>query len=156
MFRAEHPARTAPLLQLDILQLRRTWSGSASRVPMRQAIDRLGDDASFFAPELVPYVRDVTDRLLRTVELTDGVREVLTTIVDIRTAQSAHQLNEVMKKLTAWAGIVLVPTLIAGMHGMNFEQMPELHWTVGYPLSLGMMAISAVALYLWFKKRGWL
>ena len=116
VFRAEHPARTAPLLQLDILQLRRDMVRLRRHaVPMRQAIDRLGDDASFFAPELVPYVRDVTDHLLRTVELTDGVREVLTTIVDIRTAQSAHQLNEVMKKLTAWAGIVLVPTLIAGI-----------------------------------------
>ena len=156
VFRSNPPARTGAPLQLDILQLRRDMVRLRRHaVPMRQAIDRLGDDASFFAPELVPYVRDVTDHLLRTVELTDGVREVLTTIVDIRTAQSTHQLNEVMKKLTAWAGIVLVPTLIAGIYGMNFEQMPELHWTVGYPLALGMMAASAGALYLWFKKRGW-
>jgi magnesium transporter len=103
----------------------------------------------------VPYLRDITDHLLRTIELTDGVREILTTVVDIRMAQSAHQLNEVMKKLTAWAGIILVPT-IAGIYGMNFDHMPELHWILGYPLALGMMAASAVALYLGFRKRGWL
>ena len=71
-------------------------------------------------------------------------------------AESANQLNEVMKKLTAWAGIILVPTLIAGIYGMNFDHMPELHWALGYPLALGMMAASAVALYLGFRKRGWL
>ena len=157
VFRSDPPTRAGTSLQVDILHLRRDMVRLRRHaVPMRQAIDRLADDASFFSPELVPYVRDVTDHLLRTVELTDGVREVLTTIVDIRTAQSAHQLNEVMRKLTAWAGIVLVPTLIAGIYGMNFEQMPELHWTVGYPLALGMMAASAGGLYLWFKKRGWI
>ena len=104
----------------------------------------------------MPYLRDISDHLLRTVELADGVRDVLTTIVDIRMAQSAHQLNEVMKKLTAWAGIILVPTLIAGIYGMNFDHMPELHWTLGYPLALGMMAASAFALYAWFRKRGWI
>jgi len=71
-------------------------------------------------------------------------------------AESANQLNEVMKKLTAWAGIILVPTLIAGIYGMNFDHMPELHWALGYPLALGMMAASAIALYLGFRKRGWL
>jgi magnesium transporter len=71
-------------------------------------------------------------------------------------AQSAHQLNEVMKKLTAWAGIVLVPTLIAGIYGMNFDHMPELHWLLGYPMALGIMALSGVFLYLGFRKRGWL
>jgi magnesium transporter len=157
VFHADPPPRTGTPLQLDILQLRRDMVRLRRHaVPMRQAIDRLADDSSLVMPELAPYVRDVTDHLLRTVELTDGVREVLTTIVDIRTAQSAHQLNEVMKKLTAWAGIVLVPTLIAGIYGMNFEQMSELHWTIGYPLALGMMAASAAALYLWFKKRGWI
>ncbi len=61
-----------------------------------------------------------------------------------------------MKKLTAWAGIILVPTLIAGIYGMNFRDMPELGWGLGYPLALGMMAISAGVLYWIFKKRGWL
>ena len=122
---------------------------------MRQAIDRLADDSTIVTPELMPYFRDITDHLLRSIELADSVREIVTTVVDIRMAQSAHQLNEVMKKLTAWAGIILVPTLIAGIYGMNFEHMPELSWKVGYPLALGLMAASAGLLYSWFKKRGW-
>ena len=98
----------------------------------------------------------MAEHLLRAVELADNVREVLTTILEIRTAQAANQLNEVMKKLTAWAGIILVPTLIAGIYGMNFRDMPELGWGVGYPLALGMMAVSSGVLYWMFKKRGWL
>jgi magnesium transporter len=68
----------------------------------------------------------------------------------------ANHLNEIMKKLSAWAGIILVPTLIAGIYGMNFEEIPELHWAVGYPLALGMMLASAGALYGVFKRKGWL
>jgi magnesium transporter len=123
---------------------------------MRQALDRLADDSPLITERLVPYIRDLIDHLLRTVELTDGIREILTTIVDIRMAQSANQLNEVMKKLTAWAGIILVPTLIAGIYGMNFDHMPELHWLWGYPTALALMVVSAVALYVGFRRRGWL
>jgi magnesium transporter len=144
-------------VQLEILRLRReAVQLRRHAVPMRQAVDRLADESDLVTQQLVPYLRDVTDHLLRTIELTDSVREILTTVVDIRTAQAANQLNEVMKKLTAWAAIILVPTLIAGNYGMNFDHMPELHWAFGYPLALGMMAVSALALYLGFRKRGWL
>jgi magnesium transporter len=61
-----------------------------------------------------------------------------------------------MKKLTAWASIILVPTLIAGVYGMNFEHMPELGWLFGYPFALGLMAAAALLLYRTFKKRDWL
>jgi magnesium transporter len=157
VFRSDPPTRQGTPLQLDLLQLRRDMVRLRRHaVPMRQAIDRFADDSPVVTEALVPYLRDISDHLLRTVELADGVRDVLTTIVDIRMAQSAHQLNEVMKKLTAWAGIILVPTLIAGIYGMNFDHMPELHWALGYPLALGMMAASAFALYTWFRKRGWI
>ncbi|MCD6022763.1 MAG: magnesium transporter CorA [Actinomycetia bacterium] len=150
-------AEAGPELQLEILRLRRdAVQLRRHAVPMRQLIDRLADDSDLITAPLVPYLRDITDHLLRTIELTDGVREILTTVVDIRMAQSAHQLNEVMKKLTAWAAIILVPTLVAGIYGMNFRHMPELRWVVGYPLALGLMAVSCVWLYLGFRKRGWL
>jgi magnesium transporter len=149
--------RDAGALQLEILRLRRdAVQLRRHAVPMRQLIDRLADDSDLVTAPLVPYLRDITDHLLRTIELTDGVREILTTVVDIRMAQSAHQLNEVMKKLTAWAAIILVPTLVAGIYGMNFRHMPELSWVVGYPLALGLMAVSSFWLYLGFRKRGWL
>jgi magnesium transporter len=151
------PRQPGPALQLEILRLRHdAVQLRRHAVPMRQLIDRLADDSDLVTAPLVPYLRDITDHLLRTIELTDGVREILTTVVDIRMAQSAHQLNEVMKKLTAWAAIILVPTLVAGIYGMNFRHMPELHWVAGYPLALGLMAVSSAWLYLGFRKRGWL
>jgi magnesium transporter len=157
VFRSESAGGEGARLQLEILRLRReAVQLRRHAVPMRQAVDRLADDSELVTQRLVPYLRDVTDHLLRTIELTDSVREILTTIVDIRMAQSANQLNEVMKKLTAWAAIILVPTLIAGNYGMNFDHMPELHSVLGYPLALGTMAVSALALYFGFRKRGWL
>jgi len=157
VFRSDGQPTGGPALQLEILRLRRDAVRLRRHaVPMRQAIDRLADDSDLVTQPLVPYLRDITDHLLRTIELTDGVREILTTIVDIRMAQSAHQLNEVMKKLTAWAAIILVPTLVAGIYGMNFRHMPELHWVLGYPLALGVMVVSSVWLYAGFRKRGWL
>jgi magnesium transporter len=68
----------------------------------------------------------------------------------------ANRLNEVMKKLTSWAAIILIPTLIAGIYGMNFQHMPELSWRFGYPLSLGVMGLASLTLYLVFKKKEWL
>ena len=65
-------------------------------------------------------------------------------------------MNDIMKKLSAWAGIILVPTLIAGVYGMNFANMPELGWSVGYPAALGTMLLSSGILYVVFKRRGWL
>ena len=157
VFRSEFVQAEGAPIQLEILRLRRDAVRlKRHAIPTRQVIDRLADDSDLVTESLVPYLRDITDHLLRTIELADGVREILTTIVDIRMAQSANQLNEVMKKLSAWAGIILVPTLIAGIYGMNFDHMPELHWTLGYPLALGMMVAAAVALYVGFRKRGWL
>jgi magnesium transporter len=144
-------------LQARILRLRRdVVRVRRFAMPLRQALDILSDDGRFVPDALEPYYRDVAEHLLRAVELADNVREVLTTILEIRTAQAANQLNEVMKKLTAWAGIILVPTLIAGIYGMNFRDMPELGWGIGYPLALGMMAVASGVLYWMFKKRGWL
>jgi magnesium transporter len=137
-------------LRREVVRLRRLAA------PMRQAVDRLADDGPIVTERLTPYLRDVTDHLLRTIELADGVREILTTVLDIRVARSANQLNEVVKKLTAWAAIVLVPTLIAGIYGMNFRHMPELEWQLGYPLALGIMGLAGVLLYVGFRKRGWL
>ena len=71
-------------------------------------------------------------------------------------SQVANRSNEIMKKLSAWAGIILVPTLIAGVYGMNFEGMPELRWSLGYPAAVGTMLLSGGVLYVMFKRRGWL
>ena len=82
--------------------------------------------------------------------------ETLVRIDEAQLAQVSNRLNVVMKQLSAWAGIILVPTLIAGIYGMNFRNMPELTWQIGYPLALGLMLVSAGMLYRIFKKREWL
>ena len=137
-------------LKRDTVVLRR------SAMPLRQGIDLIQEDASISTPALAPYFRDVMDHVIRVVELADNVRDLLTSLLEVRVAQAANRLNEAMKSMTAWAGIVLVPTLIAGIYGMNFDHMPELSWQLGYPMALGVMAGSALGLYVYFKKRGWL
>jgi Mg2+ and Co2+ transporter CorA len=105
---------------------------------------------------LVPYFRDVLDHVIRSMELNDNVRDLLTSARELQLAPVSSRLNVVMKKLTAWAAIILIPALIAGIYGMNFKHMPELEWTFGYPLALGFMAASAGLLYWMFRKRDWL
>jgi magnesium transporter len=75
---------------------------------------------------------------------------------ELQLAQVSNRLNVVMKQVTSWAAIILIPTLIAGIYGMNFHRMPELSWKVGYPMALGLMAVSAAVLYRVFRKRDWL
>jgi magnesium transporter len=116
----------------------------------------LQEDPTIATPASFPYYRDVMDHVIRVVELADNVRDLLTSLLEVRVAQSANRLNEVMKKLSAWAAIVLVPTLIAGIYGMNFRHMPELRWAFGYPMALGLMVGSAIALFATFRRRGWL
>jgi magnesium transporter len=137
-------------LKRAVVGLRRT------SVPLRGGIDLIRDDRLIGSPTLAPYLRDVEEHLLRVTEMADAVRDLLTSLLEVRVGQTANDLNEVMKKLSAWAGIILVPTLIAGIYGMNFREMPELGWGVGYPLALAMMAVAAYVLWRNFKKNGWL
>ena len=125
-------------------------------VPMREVVDLLMESPSVTTPALLPYYRDVLDHVIRTTELIDNVRDLLTSARELQLAQVSNRLNVVMKALSGWAAIILIPTLIAGIYGMNFQHMPELSWTVGYPFALGTMALAAFLLYRAFKKRGWL
>jgi magnesium transporter len=124
--------------------------------PMREVIDLLHERDDVVTRTLAPYYRDVLDHVIRALELIDNIRELLTTALEARIAQTSNRLNVVMKQLTAWAGIILVPTLIAGIYGMNFRHMPELSWQWGYGFALATMALAATALYVIFKRRDWL
>lgn len=153
----EHDGVGASELQERLFRLKRNMSEvRRSAMPIRQVPDVLYDEPRFSSPDLAPYYRDVMDHAIRVVELADNVRDLVTSLLEVMVGQASNRLNEAMKRLTAWAGIVLVPTLIAGIYGMNFKGMPELRWQWGYPLSLGLMAASALGLYVAFKRRGWL
>jgi magnesium transporter len=94
--------------------------------------------------------------VIRTLELLDNVRDLLTSARELQLAQASNRMNIVMKQLSAWAAIILIPTLIAGIYGMNFAHMPELRWMFGYPFAIGVMGAAAFALYRIFRKREWL
>jgi magnesium transporter len=144
-------------LQARIFRLKRDVVGLRRyAMPLRQGIDLLIEEPRFADSPMLPYYRDVMEHALRVVELADNVRDLLTSLLEVRISQLANHTNDIMKKLTSWAAIILIPTLIAGIYGMNFQHMPELGWKVGYPVALGTMVVASTALYVVFKKRGWL
>ena len=137
-------------LRQQVVRFRRLAS------PMREVLDLLLETQTVVTQPLTPYFRDVMDHVIRTTELNDNIRDLLTSARELQLAQVANRQNVVMKQLTAWAAIILIPTLIAGIYGMNFRHMPELRWTYGYPFAIGVMALTAFLLYRSFRKRDWL
>jgi magnesium transporter len=102
------------------------------------------------------YLHDLQDRVLRVTERVEGFRELLSNILTVNFTIVGIQQSDQTKKISAWAAVVIVPTLIAGIYGMNFDYMPELHWRFGYLFALSLMALVAFLLYLSFKRSGWL
>jgi magnesium transporter len=107
-------------------------------------------------PKVRGYLRDVRDRALRVTERVEGFRELLSNILSVNLALIGINQNDQVKKISAWAAILVVPTLITGIYGMNFEYMPELNWLLGYPFSLLLMLTISLILYRTFKRSGWL
>ena len=99
---------------------------------------------------------DVHDHVVRTVDVVDSQRELLTGALDAHLALASHRMNQAMERMTSWGAILVVATLIAGIYGMNFRHMPELDWRWGYPFALASMALVGWLLYRSFRRRGWL
>lgn len=106
--------------------------------------------------ELREYFRDTHDQLLRVVEQVTTFRDLLTSILEANLTQVSVRQNEDMRKISAWVAIAAVPTMLAGIWGMNFSTMPELDWRFGYPVALAVMAGVSLYLYRRFKRSGWL
>ena len=126
--------------------------------PLAGALGDLTEgDAHGIDPEVRRYLlRDARDRVLRVTERVGAIRELLTNILSVNLTLVGVNQNDQMKKISAWAAVVVVPTLIAGIYGMNFDYMPELHWKYGYLFALSLMILIAFALYRNFKRAGWL
>jgi magnesium transporter len=105
---------------------------------------------------LLDYFRDVHDHVMRVGERLESIDNLLTSALTADLAQVGVRQNEDMRKISAWVAIVAVPTMIAGIYGMNFERMPELGWAFGYPFALFLMAMSSLSLYVLFRRREWL
>ena len=103
-----------------------------------------------------PYFRDIYDHAIRINEMVDNARELLTTALEANFSLISISQNEMSKRFAGWAAIIAVPTMIAGIYGMNFAHMPELEWKYGYPFALTVTLGSCVLLYLYFKRSGWL
>jgi magnesium transporter len=106
--------------------------------------------------EVRPYFRDVHDHLLRINEQIDAFRDLLTSVLEANLTQVNVRQNEDMRKISAWVAIAAVPTMIAGIYGMNFEHMPELSHPLGYPIILGLIVSICVSLYVCFRRWHWL
>ncbi|MFF9084836.1 magnesium/cobalt transporter CorA [Streptomyces sp. NPDC014991] len=107
-------------------------------------------------PEIQAYFRDVSDHLIRAKEQIAAFDELLNSILQAHLAQVTVAQNEDMRKITAWAAVIAVPTMVCGVYGMNFQHMPELHWQFGYPLVMAVMATACLVLYRGFRRNGWL
>ena len=107
-------------------------------------------------PETAFWVEDLLDYFDRLRNVCDGQKELLQEVLDFYQTRIANELSRFVKRLTSVGAILVVDTLIAGIYGMNFTHMPELHWTLGYPLALGMMAVASLLLVIHFRRRDWL
>lgn len=107
-------------------------------------------------PDIQKYFRDVADHLARVTEQVHGFDELLNSLLQANLAQVSVAQNEDMRKITAWAAIFAVPTMITGVYGMNFDYMPELHHKYGYPMVLGSVVLICVGMYRGFRRNGWL
>ncbi len=112
--------------------------------------------------DAIPFYRDVYDHFLRINDVAEGFRDLLTSALDAYLSVQSNRMNEVVKTLTLISTVMLPLTFIAGVYGMNFKReagplnMPELGWELGYPFSLALMAVVALGIILWFRRRGWI
>lgn len=142
-------------LKRELMELRRAV------IPMSRPMALLGSPGpDLVGPDLSSGIRelfrDVEDHLARVAEQVNAYDELLGAVLAATLAQIGIQQNDDMRRISAWVAIVAVPTMIAGIYGMNFTHMPELQWTFGYPLALVVMVTACVLLYRAFRRTGWL
>lgn len=113
-------------------------------------------DIKLIPDDTRPYFRDIYDHALRINEMLDNTRDLVTAALEANFSLTSISQSEVSKKFAGWAAIIGVPTMIAGIYGMNFEAMPELHWSYGYPVVLFVTLGLCIVLYIFFKRSGWL
>ncbi|MER6060959.1 magnesium/cobalt transporter CorA [Streptomyces sp. NPDC001792] len=152
---SENSARLDPgriyQMKRELLELKRAV------VPLGRPVEDLATrPIRVVAPEIQAYFRDVLDHLIRAKEQIAAFDELLNSILQAHLAQVTVAQNEDMRKITAWAAVIAVPTMVCGVYGMNFDHMPELHWRFGYPLVMAVMATACLVLYRGFRRNGWL
>ncbi len=150
------PARTDDSVRIYTLK-REIAEVRRAVLPLREPMRRF---ASGLVPgiddQAAPFFRDVADHLARAADAVDTLDGLLSTAFDAHLARISVQQNDDMRKISAGVGLVVAPALIAATYGMNFQNMPELGWYYGYPMALALMVLTSSALWVFFKKSGWL
>ncbi len=125
--------------------------------PVLQPLDLLvSEEYPDVSPKLAEHLRDVADHVTRIEDAITTQRELLTSILQANLAVISLQQNDVVKKISSWAAIITVPTLLASIYGMNFRHMPELTWQYGYPAVLATMLVIGYTLHRVLRRAGWL
>jgi magnesium transporter len=138
-------------LKRDVNQLRRICA------PERELVHRLSrGEFPVIGPKATVYFRDIYDNLYRVVDATYQYHDMIQGLLDAHLSVVSNRLNETMKRLAAMGAVFAAVTVIAGIYGMNFEHMPELHWRYGYPFSLGLMVVVSGALLYYFRRKEWI
>jgi magnesium transporter len=146
-----NPAQRIYRLEREVLEMQRAV------VPLSAPVDRLArGHFDLVSPEMRDYFRDVHDHLLRVAGRVESFRELLSSALQANLTQVTVRQNEDMRRISAWVAILAVPTMIAGIYGMNFRHMPELTWRYGYPAVVALILVACGLLYRAFRRAGWL
>jgi magnesium transporter len=150
------PERTNPTERIYKLK-RETVELHRATDPLIDPVERLAEDGFDLVNDMIqPYFRDVADHAKRANEAVENLRELLNGVLEANLAQVSVRQNDDMRKITAWAGIAAIPTVVGAIYGMNFRHMPELGWRLGYPAAVLVIVLLCLYLYWRFKKAGWL
>jgi len=143
--------RDIHLLRKQLFDVRRVLA------PGREVLNELvRRDTPMVDAQTINYFHDVYDHMLRVLDWLDAYRDMAGTLFEMQLAMSSHRLDQVMRTLTVASIMLMMSSLIAGIYGMNFHNMPELSWQLGYPMALGLMLLCTGLLYLYFRRRRWL
>lgn len=139
------------LLKREVQEFRRAVG------PLRDPMSRFAHGSVPGVPgESAPFFRDVADHVLRVYDQVSALDDLLGNALNAHLARLSLQQNEDMRKISAWVAMAAVPTMVAGVYGMNFRYMPELDWRYGYPVVLAGLLLACIGLYRFFKRVGWL
>lgn len=147
----EDTLKEIQLVKKQLIQLRKSIS------PLREAVSSvIKDEIDLIQPENIKYLRDVYDHIIHITESVESQRDIVSGLKDLYMSELSNRMNNTMKVLTIIATIFIPLTFIAGIYGMNFDNMPELHSKYGYPIVWGLMIVITIGMVVYFKKKKWL
>ncbi|MDN0196022.1 magnesium/cobalt transporter CorA [Streptomyces sp. S.PNR 29] len=153
---SRHTASRIYTFKRQVLEFRRATGPLAPPLTRLAGNGTFGAAVPFVDDTARPFFRDVSDHLTRVNESVENLDRLVSDILSAHLAQMSVRQNDDMRKISAWAAMAAIPTMIAGIYGMNFEHMPELRWVWSYPAVIALMGVLEVLLYRLFKRRGWL